>query len=514
MGDEAATGIRRPLVARPAAPELPRIDPPEPAERPAIEAPTRPAPSSERVGEPSPEIRGSPRRPASDSARRRTTVTGMSINVAAGRVALSTADGPPYRGSVDTDLAPGAYDLTVDRRAERWVFAGGQVRSGLRFDLTIDGPDPFTLDYAQPLLLSVSRGLDDTRGDTLAQAVALVDRAVYDHEPQRWADAVDYLCLLNEVDLYDVIDELEASHPGVAGELLLNFAHAVQRSDVEGQDGVLRALQSFVRPPAEYYVDGFVSWQVSPATWKHDETSTRKSNVQLVLSFERPPRALTVYAEDIGDAPDKESAPPVHGPLALTYPRALSLGTTPRLHAAKKAALAQIEAQNAEFIVVAFRLTAEVLLGVFQASQSVAQMATKTQVRPASRAERGPGRWEPTGQGGTNMKADAEAYELSSCGTPRGMGYYVDGVQFEGFKGGKLLDAKHWTRGGRMDNFIREVPWSAGEKIRKQATTQLRVASRHGVGVQWRVADRHVADALRAFMTNEGLPIEIVFIAP
>ena len=38
------------------------------------------------------------------------------------------------------------------------------------------------------------------------------------------------------------------------------------------------------------------------------------------------------------------------------------------------------------------------------------------------------------------MTKEAAEYELSSCGTPKGMGYFVDEVQFEGFKNRTLLD--------------------------------------------------------------------------
>ena len=499
-----------------AVPIQPKVD--NPVTTP-VDLPVDPRVPGDRAAQRGSAATTSNRRPASDRDRPRTTVTGLVVNLDAGRVALLTADGPPYRGDIDTDLRSAVYDIHADPGQHLWIFEPRQVRSGLRFDLTIDGPDPFSLAYVKQLLLVGTNGIDGTGFDSLGAAVRFIDEAIHDHAPDRWADALDYLCELNIVDLYDVIDELEASHAGVAGDLLLHFADAAKLSDVPGQSGVLRALESFTRKPAEYYVDGFDTCQVSPATFKPDLERQRAglSNVQLVLTFDviPPVRALTVYADDISDDSSPDTVPPTYGPLSLTYPTRLSRGTTPNLFRAKQAAIAQIEAQNAEFIATAFKLTAQVLLGVYQASLSVAKIDTVSAARGYQpRAERGPGQWRETFEGGTNMSEDAAAYESSSCGTPRGMGYYVDEVQFEGYRNGKLLDAKFWKASGRMGRFMRYRPDLAATKISNQATRQLTVAGRYGTGVQWRVADPQMADMLRNFMEYRGLAVEIVYIAP
>jgi len=446
-------------------------------------------------------------------------VTGFVVNLDAGRVALLAPDGPPYRGDIDTDLPPGAYAIRADPQQGLWVFEPRQVKSGLRFDLTIDGPDPFSLKYAPQLALVVTHGIDGARFDTLAAAVRLIDEAVHDHLPERYADAVDYLGLLSPVDLYDVLDELEAMHAGVAAELRLHFVEAAKLSDAPGQASVLRGLESFTRKPAEYYVDSFDSWQVSPLSFKLDEERQRAglTNVQLVLTYDviPPVRALTVYGDDITDDPTPEKEPPTYGPLTLTYPTRLTQGTTPKLFAAKKKAIAQIEQQNSEFIATSFKLTAQVLLSVYSASLSVAKIDAANASRGYQpRAERGPGQWRETFEGGSNMSEEAAAYESSACGTPKGMGYYVDEVQFEGFRNGKLLDAKFWRSGGRLSRLMRYRPDLAETKILNQATDQLKVAGKYGVGVQWRVADPQMADLLRNFMTYRKLAVEIVYIAP
>lgn len=499
----------------------------EPASQPTIERPTSPqinapaqpvAPAdraAQRGGSPVP----SGRRPSSDRDRPRTAVTRMEVNIDARRVALGTADGPPYRGDIDTDLAPGVYALTPDRRQHLWIFEPRQVKSGLRFDLVIDGPDPFTLNYAQPLLLVVTGGLESAGFDTLGTALRVIDMAVHDKTPDRWADALDYLCELTLVDLYDLLDELEASHPGVAGEVLLHFSEAQRLSDAPGQDGVLRALESFVRKPSEYFVDAFNTWQVNPASFKADPERARAglTNIQLILTYDATPpiRALTVYADEISDDTAVDPAPPTYGPLSLTYPQRLSLGSTPRLHAAKKAAIAQIETQNAEFIASSFKLVAGVLLSVYQASMSLAKIDAASQARGYQpRAERGPGQWRPTFEGGSNMSEEAAAFENSSCGTPRGMGYYVDNVQFEGFRNGKLLDAKLWKANGFMGKAMTSRPNLAESIILRSVRRQIPVAQKYGVGIQWRVGDSKVAEMLQTFMQDKGLAVDIVYISP
>lgn len=523
MGGQEHPGIEKPAVA------VPRSTPPSSIIAPRASTapspgppPTRPGVDTRRLAQPLAKVPTSGRHRASDRERPRTLVTAMTLNRTGGRVALSTADGPPYRGDAVTDLPLGAYWLGLDRQEHKWVFEPGRVRAGLRFALAVDGPDPFTLDYVEPLLLLVTDGLGNSHGTTLAASVRFIVDAVRDHAPSRYADAVDHLSQLDQADLYDVIDALEIEHPGVAGDLFLHFIDAVGLSDMEGQGRVLRALESFVRRPEEYYIDGFDHWLLGPGTWRPDPERERAGlrTGQLVAVFDRvpPKRAVTIYFDDISDSTDRPDAPPRYGPLGLTYPRQLSRGTTPRLHAARVAALAEIERQNLVFIKEAFLQSAQVLLGTYQAATSIARIEAATLrggMRP--RAERGPGRWEPTPQAGRNMSPAAEAYEMSSCGTPKGMGYYVDGVQFEGFKGGRLLDAKHWLRDGRQAALMRSSGGGMvkiSESIMERAARQLAVAGRHGVGVEWRVADREVAEMLARFMRVNKLDVRVIHIAP
>ncbi|WP_354638343.1 hypothetical protein [Kitasatospora camelliae] len=146
------------------------IDSPQPPQRP------QPAPPPQRPAPPTPpgpdrtlRVRdGPPPEPAARRAHRTaatrppdgTLVTGMAVDLDAGRVALFSPEVPPIRGDIDTDLAPGGYTLRLDRDRRQWVFGRGQVRTGLRFRLELDTPaDPFALRFPEePFPLTAHHG--------------------------------------------------------------------------------------------------------------------------------------------------------------------------------------------------------------------------------------------------------------------------------------------------------------------------------------------------------------------
>lgn len=503
------------------------IAPISPPEKPAIDtiAPAQ-AMDKPRPATPRDEVKsagGDTREPvktrasSSDATRPRGDIVELAINLDDGRVALSTADGPPYRGYVDTDLPPGAYWLTPQRSSNRWIFQRQDVKTGLRFTLWIDGPDPFSLPYANPLLLVAGSGLGNARLPDFDAVVKSIVDMIHDATEDQHLEAIGLLCLFAEPDLYDIVDALWTRDPGLVNALLLGMTGKFQGKDLEGLSAVIRALESFARPPKDLYIDSFSRWSVHPDSFKapNPKESARRSNIQLLLEFDLfPPRAVIIYADDISDSTETDANLPRYGASNLTYPRILTKGTTPRLHAAKKDAWSLIETQNAEFITQSFKAVAVVLLSVFQAGSAVAKLAASPPFRGPVPGRLGPGRWQPTFEAGSNMSEAAERYELTSCGTPRGMGYYVDGVQFEGFANGRLLDAKFWQAGGYIGRGIRNGWLRVGWKITDQAERQLAVAGAHGVGVEWRVADPWVADALRAIFQANRLPINVVHIAP
>ena len=82
------------------------------------------------------------RRSQPTADRTGTLVSAMVINLDAGRIALLSPEGPPVCGDVSTDLAVGSYALKPDRVKKQWAFEPRQVKSGLRFRVTLDGADP------------------------------------------------------------------------------------------------------------------------------------------------------------------------------------------------------------------------------------------------------------------------------------------------------------------------------------------------------------------------------------
>lgn len=88
--------------------------------------------------------------------RRADTVAAVRINLTSHRVVFQLASGATYEGTVDTDLAAGSYVLTPDLPRRRWSIRG--TPEGLRFNVSLDGPDPFTLSYPRTLSLEVAQG--------------------------------------------------------------------------------------------------------------------------------------------------------------------------------------------------------------------------------------------------------------------------------------------------------------------------------------------------------------------
>ena len=122
--------------------------------------------------------------------------------------------------------------------------------------------------------------------------------------------------------------------------------------------------------------------------------------------------------------------------------------------------------------------------------------AGEPQVR-ARVADPGPGRWLDDFEGGTNMSEAAAAYEVQVTGkAAAGTGDDVGGVQFDGYKGGVLIDAKHYLPGQRMDRLLRERNIFVGISLVEQAERQLLAAGR--MPVESFVASEESAQVIRS----------------
>jgi hypothetical protein len=86
-----------------------------------------------------------------------TAVSELVVSLARGRVGFRTRLGM-LLGDISTDLVPGQYDLKPNLALRRWEISGPNVKSGLRFDVTLDEANPWTLTYPEKLTLTVSPG--------------------------------------------------------------------------------------------------------------------------------------------------------------------------------------------------------------------------------------------------------------------------------------------------------------------------------------------------------------------
>ncbi|MGV9210898.1 polymorphic toxin-type HINT domain-containing protein [Micromonospora sp. RB23] len=112
----------------------------------------------------------------------------------------------------------------------------------------------------------------------------------------------------------------------------------------------------------------------------------------------------------------------------------------------------------------------------------------------------GPGTWGVVAE---SMSASAAAYQVRVTGVPFGFGYEVNGVKFDGFRDGVLLDAKglgyaKFAKDGRF------VSWYDGaDGLVGQAQRQLKAAG--GTPITWLVAEADAVTAMRNLFADRGI---------
>ncbi len=160
-----------------------------------------------------------------------------------------------YRGSVDTDLKPGRYKLRVDRAQKKWVIFEPAVKTGLRFYVDLDGPNPWTLTYSNPVSLEVTA--DKAIGDLLAGTVDIGNVRPSEH-PNYIQNVVQSVSIplwggpfsLNREKLGALIlprSECRLDDDPVAGELELLKVY-------QTRELALDALRKLGRPGYAYYI--------------------------------------------------------------------------------------------------------------------------------------------------------------------------------------------------------------------------------------------------------------------
>jgi hypothetical protein len=136
---------------------------------------------------------------------------------------------------------------------------------------------------------------------------------------------------------------------------------------------------------------------------------------------------------------------------------------------------------------------------------STLESGTKTR-RLSGFGIRGPGSWRRVREA---MSPRAAAYQRQISGRAADQIYEVNGVRFDGFRAGTLLEAKGPGYASFVDDAGDFRGWFGGDRrLVKQAVHQSRAAQ--GFPVEWHVAEQKFARALRKLFTHEGINIAVV----
>ena len=122
----------------------------------------------------------------------------------------------------------------------------------------------------------------------------------------------------------------------------------------------------------------------------------------------------------------------------------------------------------------------------------------------------GPGHWGRSRHNGSQSE-QARKYSEQITGRSSDDAYYVNGVEFDGFNGRALLDAK----GARYEFLLKEknAHWStAGRELLLQAERQLGAAG--NTPIEWHFAEEEAASAVRALFRKEGIDIRVLYTPP
>jgi hypothetical protein len=113
------------------------------------------------------------------------------------------------------------------------------------------------------------------------------------------------------------------------------------------------------------------------------------------------------------------------------------------------------------------------------------------------------------------MSPRAAAYQEQITGCSCGNVYNVDGVAFDGFGDGTLLDAKGPGYGSFVDRTTGGFhDWYEGaDSLAAQAQRQL--AAARGTPITWHVAEENAATAMRSLFGGRGITgINVVWTPP
>jgi hypothetical protein len=124
--------------------------------------------------------------------------------------------------------------------------------------------------------------------------------------------------------------------------------------------------------------------------------------------------------------------------------------------------------------------------------------------------ELGPGTWQPVTE---HMSNRARTYQQRITGIAPDVGHVVNGVKFDGYRDGILLDAKD-----RYAQFVDRrtgtfYSWYRGAQgLVDQASRQIQVAG--STPIVWHVSEPNAATAIRSLLQNNGLSSITVVYTP
>ncbi|HEX8698019.1 MAG TPA: Tox-REase-5 domain-containing protein [Myxococcaceae bacterium] len=110
----------------------------------------------------------------------------------------------------------------------------------------------------------------------------------------------------------------------------------------------------------------------------------------------------------------------------------------------------------------------------------------------------GPGQWEKA-----PVRPKGVGYQKDVTGAPEGVEYAVPArtssgkVLFDGYKDGKLLDAKDWEQWPPVNAEF----WQQGVL----ADVERQLSAARGTPIEWHLPNEDKAKAVRQFLENEGI---------
>ncbi len=117
----------------------------------------------------------------------------------------------------------------------------------------------------------------------------------------------------------------------------------------------------------------------------------------------------------------------------------------------------------------------------------------------------GPGQWGPARE---SMSSAARRYQEQVTGRSAEEAYWVGGTKFDGFKDGVLLEAKGPNYANKFQDNLEPEHWfrdTGAEELVEQARRQSRKAQGLGLPIEWHVAEKKVAEAIRKLLKANGI---------